>query len=230
MTRFQRYFFLAIGFWAVTCIFISCYTNLSGLQSGKTLGDGNVEITASRNYIQAAPHTFGDDEPPENSVEENIKATEIDFRLGLSDRFDLGFNAGANKLGLNSKFNLFGNDGMFAASLGLGAGVTGYYGYAQGNIHTSFHPSKWLTIYASPGISMIKIGENNIIYDPTRLWMRGGNFGVLVGKNFQVGVDFGRYKLDVGEKIYSVKNLSLGVKVRIGEYNYEDYWKNEHWY
>ncbi|MBK8567342.1 MAG: hypothetical protein IPN76_29495 [Saprospiraceae bacterium] len=90
MTKLQRCFFISIGLWGVTCIFLSCYTNLSGLQSGKTLGEGNVEIAVSRNYIQAAPHTFGDDEPPENSVEEDMKANEIDIRVGLSDLLDLG--------------------------------------------------------------------------------------------------------------------------------------------
>ncbi|MBK8567341.1 MAG: hypothetical protein IPN76_29490 [Saprospiraceae bacterium] len=133
-------------------------------------------------------------------------------------------NADANKVGLNTKFNVFGNDNLFAVSLGLGAGISGYYGYAQGNIYTSFHPSKWLSLYASPGMGLVKISENNFIYEGTRLWMRGANFGVLLGKNFQVGVDVGLYNLDVGEVVYPVRNISLGIKARIGQFDYENYW------
>lgn len=230
MSKTQRCFFYLIAIWAVMVLFIRCYTNLSGLQSGKTLGEDNFEIMASRNYIQRTPHTFGDDQPAENSVEENMRATEIDFRLGMSDRFDLGLNFGANKFGINSKYNLFGNDGVFAVSLGLGAGISGYTGYSQGNIYTSFHPLKWMTVYASPGIGSVNVGRNNVVYNTNRLWMKGGNFGLLLGKDLQLGVDIGLYKLDVGEKTYKVQNLSLGIKLRIGEFDYENYWKDEYWY
>lgn len=61
------------------------------------------------------------------------------------------------------------------------------------------------------------------------LWIRGANFVVLIGKNIQVGLDFASYKLDVGDVVYPVRNILVGIKASDGEFDYENYGKDECW-
>lgn len=216
MRKIKRYFFYFIAIWCVMCLFIRCYMNLSGFQTGRTITEGGVEISASRNYIQKAPKVFGDDEPPKNTIETDIKTIELDVRYGLKDRVDLGLNMGHSKLGLNSKFNLFGNDKKFAASLGLAAGYMVYAAYLQGNIFTSYHPFERWTVYFSPGMALVDVGKSNLVYDNRFIQQKGANFGFLFGYNLQIGIDVALYKMDVGDISFGVRNFSFGGKMRLG--------------
>lgn len=217
MKNLQRYFFYFVAVWCVICLFIRCYSNLAGLQTGRSVGKGNVELAASRNYVQKAPDIFGDDQPYENYVEEELVTHDFDIKVGVANRIDVGLSIGESKAGLNTKVNLIGNDGPFALALGLSTGFTGYYPYWQGNIFASVHPLNKLSLYASPGFSNIKIGENNSIYNTEKLSLIGANFGLLFGDKLQAGIDCGLYKLDVGTKTYGVKNIALGLKIKLGK-------------
>lgn len=217
MKKLQRYFFYLVGTWCVICLFIRCYTNLAGMQTGRTVGAGKAALGGSYMLVHNSPTLYGDDEPPTNYLEDQIKVFEFDARFGVSKRTDLGLNISSQRMGLNAKINLIGNDGPFALSIGAGGGLTGFHGYVQGNLFASLHPAKKLAFYCSPSYAHINIGENSTVYNVDKLRFKGANFGVLYGDKVQIGLDYGRYSLDLGKEAPVFSNIGVGLKFILGK-------------
>ena len=221
MKKIQRYFFYIIAIWCAMCLFLRCYMNMAGMQTGRTAGDGNVELTGSIGQTNNAPFflVFQDDQSEDSyEVREKLITPDVDIRVGFSDRFDLGLTMSIAKFGLTSKYNIFNYRDKFSMAGGLSAGHAIGGKYFQAQLFASIHPTEKMAIYCNPTYSLALLSKySSTTFFTDNLDFYGANIGFLYGSKTQLGVDVGVYTMAADSKEYAMLQLGIGVKFLFGD-------------
>lgn len=220
MKNLKRYFFYFVASWCVMCLFIRCYMNMAGLQTGRTLGAGKKEIGVSYYQNRNVPvFTIFPSDNGDDSYEffDKAPAIEIDSKFGITDKFDLGITLSTARFGMNGKYNFYNDEELFSLAGGLGLGFALGGEYIQPQLFASVHPTDRLAFYANPSYSLTFLNDYSYstLYTDN-LDFFGANLGFLYGERIQVGADIGFFRIAADRDIYNTMNFSIGAKFRFG--------------
>ncbi|MBI5914023.1 MAG: hypothetical protein HY842_01485 [Bacteroidetes bacterium] len=219
--KIKRLFFYLVAAWCIMCLTLRCYMNLAGFQTGRTTGDGKVELMTSLNQIKNTPNwTIIPNDNGEDiyEIEEHALALEIDSKFGITDRFDFGISLGSARFGINGKYNFYNHDDQFSLAAGLGAGFALGGKYLQSQIFASIHPSEKFAVYCNPSYALTFLSSYSYTtFDTDNLDFYGANLGFLYGEKMQIGVDLGIYTMSTGKKDFDMFSLGIGAKFLIGK-------------
>lgn len=195
---------------------MSSCASLTGLEEGKTLGEGNSEMGVSLNFT-SVPDLFDDEEIFDTtSVNATFPNIEVNYKYGITDKLDVGgklstnFNASAY-----AKYQVVGDESStFALSPGLEVGsVAGLAYNVSVPIYASIYPTQNFAINLAPRF-MYQFITGDTSEGLTYL---GGNVGLLFGSKHKFGLDFGYYKISQ-DGSPNLLTIGLGGKFRFGDY------------
>jgi hypothetical protein len=173
------------------CVLIFLFTgciSITSLQSGRTEGEGNIELAASATYGKHSHYSL--------DLEEygNMPIVEIGGTIGLSEDFDFSININSIfSLSSNIKYQFIGNKtSVFASSLGAEAGISFimlgnallYYYYSL-PLYLSYHISDKAFIFLTPryGKSFLEYpSDDNPNFIPRYINHFGISYGISYGK------------------------------------------------
>jgi hypothetical protein len=194
-------------------IFLTNCASLTGFQDGRTVGQNNVELSASINFSQSPDFNNWEDQDTFGTEIPNFFFPNFEFggRYGIAEKVDITLRMNTNlNLGLGAKVQVLGDQESMAA-LSLGAEV-GTFGLISGlwnvqvPVYFSVHPKENLAWYLSPRyiyqFTSYAGAENGLRY-------LGGNTGLLFGTRNKFGIDIGYY--NVGTNGNSLGLLQVGV-------------------
>jgi hypothetical protein len=209
------------------CIFIillmvsSGCASLTGYQDGRSIGDGNVEISPSLNVSQSPDFVEVEDSIFNDLPTFRFPNIELATRFGVSEKLDITARLNTNlNLGIGTKYQLVGDrSSKYALGIGLEMGTFGLLSglwNIQLAAYGSIHPNETITFYLSPKYinQFSTFGEGGL----QGLNYVGGNFGILVGRRHKFGLDIGLY--NAGSSNVNRLNLStvgIGGKFFIGD-------------
>lgn len=196
----------------ITILFFGSCVSMSTMQTGRTVGQGNYELNIGGSAVKL--ETIIDTD----STELNGGLLEGDFRYGVNDRLDVGLKVSLlGTSGLYGKYQLVGDqESMFALSAGLNAGyvtVTSGEGDDETSstivdvavpVYASVHPTKWLSIYATPRYNL-RFGSG------TSNWY-GGTGGIRLGNKFAVFAEYSY--VDSDDAIEPLNQITGGIGFR----------------
>lgn len=200
---------------AMTFMLQSC-ASLVSFQDGRTVGQGNFEITASAS-VNRTPRFEEDFEIDSLNVPSIfIPVIEVMGTYGVIDRLDvyLKLNTFFN-VSVGTKFQFLQNtDAMpIALAAGLEFGTFGLLpnlGNVQVPLYLSVHPSEKFTIYASPRyVYQFFGGAGGISY-------LGGNGGLMFGNRNKFGLEVGYYNLGASGESVGLLQVGIGGKFLLG--------------
>lgn len=219
----RKIIFILFGFAILT--FSSC-VSLTGLEEGKTLGEGNSEFGAGIAYT-VAPDIL-DDEGEGFNESIGYPTIDLTYKRGILDKFDIGARITSSfSAGLFLKYQILGDQSSkFAMAPGLDVSTFAGLTYAvQIPLNMSFHPTESFSILLAP--RFIYQGATGDLTTGVNYF--GGNTGILFGKRHKFGLDFGYYTVGSGDARSTLVNIGLGGKFRFGDFikeNEEDTKKN----
>jgi hypothetical protein len=175
---------------SLVLISMSSCVSFSSMQTGKTVGKGEMSVTPSINMVQGNGELeqFG------------LPFLEVQGSYGIKENFDLQAKISLlGPIGVGAKYQFIGNQSSQAAvALGL---QTGYFNTSSDNtktnmfefqipIYASYHPKNWLSVYASPkylirsyfNTEMINSGNQDRIQTKSVENYSGSSFGIRMGK------------------------------------------------
>jgi hypothetical protein len=218
----KKQIFFAL-FTAFVALLLTNCASLSGLQDGRTVGDGNGELGVSLNLTNSLDFNKLDDREEFDTLNvdlPNIFAPSLEFggRMGVGEKVDVGLRINTFlNIGVNVKAQVLG-DRESKTALSLGAEV-GTFGLISGlwnvqvPVYFSVHPKEnfaWFVtpryIYQFASLSGIDGGLSYV----------GGNTGLLFGKRNKFGIDFGYYNLSTSGGNTALINIGLGGRFALG--------------
>lgn len=207
-----------------------CLT-LTATETGRTVGEGNAEMTvsaASGTYadlsIGGSNDTRLDDPADEDEYARYIPVIEVGRVIGIGKRTDIGFQVNsAQFFSARVKQQFFGTkSSFFAASIGVegginpGAFVFGGVAYLYGTIpvYLSLHPCENIALYAVPRYAFTSVSE----IDPSSVEREGAfwdypglTYGITVGRDRRVAVELSH----LGHWSLMPSQLSIGFSLRL---------------
>ncbi len=206
---------------AGACIFLmSSCASLTGFEEGRTLGEGNSELTISGNFTRV-PDIFDDEDSGgldtlDNSI--SFPNLEFTYKRGITDKLDIGGRVSTN-LNASSfvKYQLVGDKASsFSLSPGLEAGTVLGLAYNFGlPIYATFYPTEAVAINITPRVMyqfVTGLESEGVTY-------LGGNFGLLFGKKNKFGLDIGYYNLGSNSTgSQTLVTVGIGGKFRFGDF------------
>lgn len=196
--------------------YLSSCVSLTGLEEGRSLGEGNSEFGAGIAYT-AAPDILDDDG---EGFDSTIGYPTIDFsyKRGITDKLDVGGRLTSSlSAGLFLKYQVVGDqNSKFTMAPGLDISTFAGLTYAiQVPLNMSVHPSKDLSINFAP--RFIYQGATGSLSTGVNYF--GGNFGLLYGKRHKFGLDFGYYSVGADGARAPLVNFGIGGKFRFGDFD-----------
>lgn len=201
---------------AFALLALSSCLSISTLQSGKSLGENNMELTAAGTFGEYSQNSYLD---KEGSFDMKPLFS-FRGRIGISENIDFGLQFDQTSLISTSfKYQFLGNkNSTFASSIGTDAGFN-FLASTFGNfthfvsipIYTSYHMSDNFIIYLTPrymyiskyvfsdpdGDSTGSMGRNNMIRS---------SYGIIFGKKNKIGLEVSNYD----SKFYKPTQFTLG--------------------
>jgi hypothetical protein len=200
----------------ITPLLSGCLS-LNTLQSGKSLGKDNLEISAAGTLGKYSQNSLLDEEGDFDSA----PVFGLRGRIGVSNKIDLGFHFDQTSLiGTNFKYQFIGDSGStFASSLGLDAGFNfgsalfgNFTHYVSIPLYTSYHPSDNIAIYLTPRYLYVSkyIFSQHPNGDPAgpkgNRNKMGSSYGIIVGKNNKIVLEVSNYE----SKFYKPSQFTIG--------------------
>lgn len=211
---------LSILIFPILLFLISGCASLTGFESGRTSGLNHGFFSASLN----ATKTPDFDIPAADSLDIPsfyFPNVELSLKYGVLEKLDIGVKANTNlNLLVDAKYQILGDQQSPAAvSVGLGVGSFGFPSplwNVQIPVYFSLHPTESLAIYVNPRYTyQFAVGD---ISGVGHLGYTGGNVGVLIGKDFRLGLDAGLYNVRAGNVVGRVDlqtYLSFGIGLQV---------------
>lgn len=147
-------FFKPLVFILTSLILSGCLL-LPALQSGKTVGENNVELSANGSYGKYSPNSVLDIEG-----DFDYKAViGVRTHYGLTDKIDIGFDLDQTSfVGGSFKYQFLGDqNSKFATSVGVEGGFSfgaflfgDFTNYLSTPLYISAHPSEYFAICLTP--------------------------------------------------------------------------------
>jgi hypothetical protein len=220
----KKQIFFAL-FTAFIALLLTNCASLSGLQDGRTAGQGNGELGISLNLATSPDFNTIEDEGGLDTVVNVeipslfVPALEFGGRMGVGEKIDIGLRLNTSlNLGFNVKAQVLG-DRESKTALSLGAEV-GTFGLVLGlwnvqvPVYFSVHPKENFTWYVTPRyiyqFATVAGIENGLSY-------LGGNTGILFGKRNKFGLDLGYYSLGADGSRLGLINIGLGGRFALGK-------------
>lgn len=197
-----------LSFLGLIGLLCSSCTTFNNMSTGRTLGKGKNEFIPS----MASFYAKGDLTPP--------VLPQLIYNRGITDRLDGGFNFSFGMIGLQTKYQIFGDQkSEWCAAMGLSFTYFGAGLDSGGNedaldvslsnltfpLHLSWHPDDRLALYFSPKYSIL------------------GGKASLIGNNSSDRVSLIGFTpgLEIGRKIKYIFEINLIDPVRTNE-NFRD--------
>ena len=204
MMRFKLLYCLLIS------LLLSACTSFTAYQTGRTLGKGKSEITATLNGVLIK------DEGGEDFL--NVKVVplaEVQYQIGVAEKLDLGVKLTTEtSLTADVKWQFLGDQSSkFAASTGLvigGTGINPFAAQAQVPLYLSIHPTEKLAIYLTPRYTGLLNQDDEIFH--------AGSFstGIIFGNRPKFAFDFSYIDLSgysENESQAALFNFGFGLKI-----------------
>lgn len=193
----------------------SC-VSLTGLEEGRSLGEGNSEVGLGLAYT-AAPDIIDDEgEGIDNTL--TYPTIDLSYKRGITEKLDIGGRLTSSfSAGLFMKYQILGDQqSKFTMAPGLDISTFAGLTYAiQVPLNMSIHPSRSLSINFAP--RFIYQGATGVIGEGITYY--GGNAGLMFGKKHKFGLDIGFYSVGNGSNRADLINVGLGGRFRFGDYN-----------
>jgi hypothetical protein len=213
--------FISILLLSGIAVFLTNCASLTGFQDGRTVGQNNVELSASVNFSQSPDFNDWEEEIENDSTNiPNFFFPNFEFggRYGITDKVDISLRLNTNlNLGVGAKVQVLG-DQESTAALSLGAEV-GTFGLLSGlwnvqvPVYFSLHPRENLAWYLSPRyiyqFSSFAGAENGLNY-------LGGNTGLLFGNRHKFGFDIGYYNVGADGNSLGLIQIGIGGRFALG--------------
>jgi len=204
--KYIPFFFLAL-------IMSGCIS-ITSLQSGRTVGKGNVEVAASATYGNYSKYSIDWEEY------NNLPIAEVGGNFGLNDNLDIGLNINSIfTISSNLKCQFIGNkSSLFASSLGTEAGISFlmignsvlYYYYSI-PLYLSYHPSENISLFITPryGKSFIESpgSDNYPDFQSIKTNHFGFSYGFSFGNKNKIVLELSNFNKT---KLYIPTHISLG--------------------
>lgn len=200
-------------------ILLSGCVSLTGLEEGKTLGEGNSEVGAGIAYT-SSPDIL-DDEGAGFDGTISYPTLDLSYKRGITDKLDVGGRLTSSlSAGLFLKYQIVGDqNSKFTMAPGLDLSTFAGLTYAiQVPLNMSVHPSKSLSINFAP--RFIYQGATGSL--STGVNYLGGNAGLLFGKRHKFGLDVGFYSVGSDGARASFINFGIGGRFRFGDFDSEE--------
>ncbi|MBK9338388.1 MAG: hypothetical protein IPM98_18335 [Lewinellaceae bacterium] len=191
--------FLLLTLASVALLFSNC-ASLTGFQDGRSVGQNNVELSASINFSQSPDFDDWEDQNDTSGIDIPtlfFPSFEFGVRYGVAEKVDISLRMNTNlNLGLGAKFQVVGDrESQFAMALGAEVGTFGLVSglwNVQIPLFLSVHPKENFAWYLNPRyiyqFTTYTGAENGLSYI-------GGNTGLLFGKRNKFGLDIGYYNI-----------------------------------
>jgi len=190
--------FIAFLCCIILCITSSC-VSLTGFNSGRTVPKGGGEFGANLTVVETVD--YGEDTSYVNVPTFYVPVIELGGRYGILDRLDVGLRVSSTlNILLDAKYQFVGTqDSPLAMSIGGGVGFTSLAAIGvtvfnfQVPLSVSFHPRDNLHVYVTPRYIYQTAGQVSKVFGSSNY--TGFNAGVMFGREFKFGFDFGNYRL-----------------------------------
>jgi hypothetical protein len=205
---------------AAISLFLSNCASLTGFQDGRTIGQGNGEISASLNVSQTPDFTKWKDQFDTITKIPRyfVPNIEVGGRYGIAEKFDITLKLSTTlNVGIGGKFQVIG-DRQSKAALSVGAEI-GTFGLISGlwnvqvPVYFSLHPSETFSWYVTP--RYIRQFE---VYSGVSggVDYLGANTGLLFGNKNKFGFDLGYYNFSSGGISSGVLQIGIGGRFAFG--------------
>jgi hypothetical protein len=219
--KFRKRSLTILGF-ACTSLLLSGCLSLSTIQTGKTIGEDNVELALSGSYGRFSQISVLDNE----GDFDNQPLISVSGQYGVSDRVDIGLRFNQNTfVGPTVKWQIMGNkESTFAGSIGLDIGFN-FFAFVFGNftyyttipLYLSYHPKNSISFYLTP---RYLITSEYIFVDQSinpgkgdTYSLFGGSYGIILGDKHKIALEASNF----GKKLYRPSMLTLGYIYTLGK-------------